>query len=246
MSFDLDSFFKQPLSKQFFDPNRETQLDNVRSCFGESTLFLSNEQLEGLLKRVNFIKTDVRSWGKTMCKQYMLSVFQRFVPAITHWRGLQLFIKNAPAGDETLSNWFDCMYTLFEDYKTAHGEGWEETMEREYMKDKQFTYLPDSNERDRELKGCIARMITVSIGDVRKNLNRYGRMGELGALKISRTAEEVKETGKYKKRKKGETLGVWNVPPMTAKRPPKEKKERVMSRLCLFVVFICCLLPVCF
>ena len=78
----------------------------------------------------------------------MLSVFKRFVPQITHWRGLQLFLKNAKAEDETLHNWFDCMFTLFEDYKSAHGEGWEEMMEWEYMKYKQFTYLPDADDRD--------------------------------------------------------------------------------------------------
>ena len=56
-------------------------------------------------------------------------------------------------------------------------------------------------------KGCISRLFSEQRKQIIKSVNLYGKKTHGGQIKIKRTAEEIRETGKTKRWKKGMTLG---------------------------------------
>ena len=58
-------------------------------------------------------------------------------------------------------------------------------------------------------KGCFTRLFCEARKETIKSFYRVGKHSHGGTIRIKRTAEEVEEGGKGKRRKKGETLCVF-------------------------------------
>ena len=83
---------------------------------------------------------------------------------------------------------------------------WEEAMERDYLKMNCLAF-DDWVGGKAGPKGCVARLFSECKKEIIKAINRYGDGSHSGRIRMKRTPEEVLLLGKYKKRKKGTTLG---------------------------------------
>lgn len=110
---------------------------------------------------------------------------------------------------------------------------WELGMETKYMTEvAKFEYAPQekADGHTGETKGCFARLFVPCKGASLLSLRAIGRNSHGNEFKLKRTKEEMVGAARFKKRKKGKTLGCFAVAKGEKLYDPKEmeaKEEKV-------------------
>ena len=188
-----------PFHRELFKPDGAVTQGQVLSAFGNVTLGLSEEVITALVQKVQLIKSDVRSWG---LQQVRAKIVQHF----NQCSQLRSFCTIGEVADYWKDNgtvdaagklWFAC-YGAFDEEPE-----WDVKLEQSYMEMCEYTYR-ETGERK---KGCFARTIGQRKTDIIKSINRKAATTHQGFIRMKRSSEEMDEKTKYKKRKKGTTLG---------------------------------------
>jgi hypothetical protein len=206
MSSDVEStedrvaqLISQPLHPELFQPAGAVTQDHVLSAFGNVTVGLHKDVIRALVEKVQGMKTDVRSWGLHQVRAKIVQHFNQCSPGGTFCSIGQVaeYWKDNGTVEAAGKLWFAC-YGAFD-----NEPGWDVQLEEQYMKMCQYKYKLTEDKR----KGCFARTIGQRKTDVIKTINRASEKTHHGLIRMKRLSEEIDEKTKFKKRKKGTTLG---------------------------------------
>ncbi len=108
-------------------------------------------------------------------------------------------------------------------------------LEREYMAMFEYTYRGIEDRR----KGCFARTIGQRKTDIIKMINRASEKTHQGLIRLKRLPEEIDEKTRFRKRKKGTTLGGFvTLDGQVLQLSLKHKIEGEKVRTCLVKVIL--------
>jgi len=189
----------QPLHPELFKPAGVVTERQVLSAFGNVTVGLHKDVIAALVDKVQGIKTDVRSWGLQKVRAKIVQNFTQCSPggSICSIEQVAEYWKANGTAEAAGKLWYAC-YGAFDDEP-----GWDVKLEKEYMGMCEYTYREIEDKR----KGCFARTIGQRKTDIIKMINRASEKTHQGVIRLQRLPEEMDEKTKYKKRKKGTTLG---------------------------------------
>jgi len=189
----------QPLHPELFQPAGAVTQGQVLSAFGNVTVGLHKDVINALVTKVQGIKTDVRSWGLHQVRAKIVQHFNHCSPGGSFCTIGQVadYWKDNGTVEAAGKLWYAC-YGAFDDEP-----GWDVQLERTYMEMCDYTY----KETEDKKKGCFARTIGQRKTDILKMINRASGNTHGGLIRMKRLAEEIDEKNKFKKRKKGTTLG---------------------------------------
>lgn len=97
---------------------------------------------------------------------------------------------------------FELMYALFDKLP-----GWESSLENSYMELNNFSYKP----QDKPMKGSFARVFRWCLNLRVKNIRSLGKKYHDNEIRKKRLTDEITDETRYKKRRKGETLGCFAI-----------------------------------
>jgi hypothetical protein len=189
----------QPLHPELFQPAGAVTQGQVLSAFGNVTVGLHKDVINALVTKVQGIKTDVRSWGLHQVRAKIVQHFNHCSPGGSFCTIGQVadYWKDNGTVEAAGKLWYAC-YGAFDDEP-----GWDVQLERTYMEMCDYTYRETADRK----KGCFARTIGQRKTDILKMINRASGKTHRGLIRMKRLAEEIDEKNKFKKRKKGTTLG---------------------------------------
>ena len=189
----------QPLHPELFKPAGAVTQGQVLSAFGNVTVGSHKDVIEALVEKVQEIKTDVRSWVLQQVRAKIVQHFTQCSPGRSFCSIEQVadYWKENGTFKAAGMLWYAC-YGAFNDEP-----GWDVKLEQQYMEMCEYTYR-ETGERK---KGCFARTIGQRKTDIIKLINRKAATTDQGLIRMQRSSEEMDEKTKYKKRKKGTTLG---------------------------------------
>jgi len=195
----VTELFSQPLHPELFQPASAVTEGHVLSAFGNVTVGLPREVIDALVERVQSIKTNVRSWGLHQVRSKIVLYFNQSSPGGSYCTIGQVadYWKENGTVEAAAKLWYAC-YGAFD-----KEPGWEKELERKYMEISSFTYRLTDNRK----KGCFARTIGQRKLDIIKMINRASETTHEGVIRMKRLPDEIDEKTKFKKRKKGTTLG---------------------------------------
>jgi hypothetical protein len=189
----------QPLHPELFQPAGAVSEGQVLSAFGNVTVGLRDDVIAALVGKVKSIKTDVRSWGLHQVRAKIVQNFNQCSPGGSFCTIAQVadYWKENGTVEAAGKLWYAC-YGAFDDEP-----GWEVQLEQKYMLMCDYTYRVIDDPK----KGCFARTIGQRKTDIIKMINRASDKTHRGLIRMKRLPEEIDEKTKFKKRKKGTTLG---------------------------------------
>jgi hypothetical protein len=189
----------QPLHPELFKPSGAVTQGQVLSAFGNVTVGLHIDVIAALVEKVQGIKTDVRSWGLHQVRAKIVKNFNQCSPGGSFCTIGQVadYWKENGTVEAAGKLWYAC-YGAFDDEP-----GWDVQLEQMYMEMCEYTYRVTEDRR----KGCFARTIGQRKTDIIKMINRASEKTHQGLIRMKRLPEEIDEKTKFKKRKKGTTLG---------------------------------------
>lgn len=216
----VTQLISQPLHPELFQPASAVTQGQVLSAFGNVTVGLPKDVIEALVEKVQVIKNDVRSWGLHQVRSKIVKHFNQISPGGSYCTIGQVadYWKENGTVEAAAKLWYAC-YGAFDDEP-----GWEKELERTYMDMCSYTYKVTEDRR----KGCFARTIGQRKSDVIKMINRASDKSHRGLIRMKRLPEEMNETTKFKKRKKGTTLGGFVKLDGQVKYKPEEVVPRVI------------------
>ena len=216
----VTQLISQPLHPELFQPASAVTQGQVLSAFGNVTVGLPKDVIEALVEKVQVIKNDVRSWGLHQVRSKIVKHFNQISPGGSYCTIGQVadYWKENGTVEAAAKLWYAC-YGAFDDEP-----GWEKELERTYMDMCSYTYKMTEDRR----KGCFARTIGQRKSDVIKMINRASDKSHCGLIRMKRLPEEMNETTKFKKRKKGTTLGGFVKLDGQVKYKPEEVVPRVI------------------
>ena len=191
---------KRPIAQNYFQVGKGVTVGHVQAVFGQGTVGVSQEVLDALVRKVKHDKANAKQWGMQEVKENILRGYCSSVPSdpCTYtWKELMSKWAEDEGGDMVKRMWHAC-YGNFDDQ-----HGWDKELERIYMDNNRLTY-------DKPLgksKGCYSRLFTHCKSETIKAINRIAERTHRNVIRMKRTSDEVKSMGRYKKRKKGTTLG---------------------------------------
>ena len=190
---------QQPLHPELFKPAGSVTQGQVLSAFGNVTVGLPVDVIEALVEKVQGIKTDVRSWGLHQVRAKIVKHFNQCSPGGSFCTIGQVadYWKENGTVESAGKLWYAC-YGAFDDEP-----GWEAQLEQKYMHMCDYTYRVTEDRK----KGCFARTIGQRKTDIIKMINRASEKTHHGLIRMKRLSEEIDQRTKFKKRKKGTTLG---------------------------------------
>lgn len=193
----LDTEEEVVLSRSFFPVGRGINREYVVSVYGTITQQWEEETFDQKREEMLQWRAEAKSYGKSHVEAKILGTARQMDIQVDSMREL----KAAFAGDGSelmaAKIWSSCWCPF--------SVGWDTNLEGDFLKLKQARY--EEKKRDHEGKGCIARVMSEVRKEVIKSINKATDSTHQGKIRMKRTKEEVKETGKHKKRKHGQTLG---------------------------------------
>jgi hypothetical protein len=195
----VTELFSQPLHPELFHPASAVTQGHVLSAFGNVTVGLPTEVIDALVERVQGIKTNVRSWGIHQVRSKIVLYFNQTSPGGSYCTIGQVadYWKENGTVEAAAKLWYACYGAIDKE------PGWEKELERKYMEISSYTYRLTDNRK----KGCFARTIGQRKSDIIKMINRASETTHHGVIRMKRLPDEIDEKTKFKKRKKGTTLG---------------------------------------
>jgi hypothetical protein len=216
----------QPLHPELFKPAGSVTQCQVLSAFGNVTVGLHKDVIEALVEKVQSIKTDVRSWGLHQVRAKIVKNFNQCSPGGSFCTIGQVadYWKENGTVEAAGKLWYAC-YGAFDDEP-----GWEVNLEQTYMEMCEYTYRATEGRR----KGCFSRTIGQRKTDIIKMINRASENTHHGVIRMKRLPEEMDAKTKFKKRKKGTTLGGFvKLDGQVKYEPQQHKIEETKVRKCL-------------
>jgi hypothetical protein len=216
----------QPLHPELFKPAGSVTQCQVLSAFGNVTVGLHKDVIAALVEKVQSIKTDVRSWGLHQVRAKIVKNFNQCSPGGSFCTIGQVadYWKENGTVEAAGKLWYAC-YGAFDDEP-----GWEVNLEQTYMEMCEYTYRATEGRR----KGCFSRTIGQRKTDIIKMINRASVNTHHGVIRMKRLPEEVDAKTKFKKRKKGTTLGGFvKLDGQVKYEPQQHKIEETKVRKCL-------------
>ncbi len=216
----------QPLHPELFKPAGSVTQCQVLSAFGNVTVGLHKDVIEALVEKVQSIKTDVRSWGLHQVRAKIVKNFNQCSPGGSFCTIGQVadYWKENGTVEAAGKLWYAC-YGAFDDEP-----GWEVNLEQMYMEMCEYTYRATDGRR----KGCFSRTIGQRKTDIIKMINRASEKTHHGVIRMKRLPEEMDAKTKFKKRKKGTTLGGFvKLDGQVKYEPQQHKIEETKVRKCL-------------
>ena len=190
----------QPRAQNYFQVGRGMTVGHVQAVFGQRTVGASQNLLDALVRKVKNDKMEAKMWGLNEVQQQILKGYSNSVrsdPTTYTWKELMSKWSNDKEGRMTKRMWHAC-YGDFDER-----DGWDRDLELIYMEKNQLTYDKPLERR----KGCYSRMFSHCKSEAIKAINRIAERTHGNIIRMKRTSEEVESIGRYKKRKKGTTLG---------------------------------------
>jgi hypothetical protein len=190
----------QPLHPELFKPAGAVTQGQVLSAFGNVTVGLHDDVIAALVDKVQGIKTDVRSWGLHQVRAKIVQNFNQCSPGGSFCTIGQVadYWKENGTVEAAGKLWYAC-YGAFD-----NEPGWDVQLEKMYMEMCEYTYRATTEARR---KGCFARTIGQRKTDIIKMVNRASEKTHRGLVRMKRLSTEIDAKTKFKKRKKGTTLG---------------------------------------
>ena len=216
----------QPLHPELFKPAGSVTQCQVLSAFGNVTVGLHKDVIGALVEKVQSIKTDVRSWGLHQVRAKIVKNFNQCSPGGSFCTIGQVadYWKENGTVEAAGKLWYAC-YGAFDDEP-----GWEVNLEQMYMEMCEYTYRATDGRR----KGCFSRTIGQRKTDIIKMINRASEKTHHGVIRMKRLPEEMDAKTKFKKRKKGTTLGGFvKLDGQVKYEPQQHKIEETKVRKCL-------------
>ena len=188
---------QKPIHPLYFLPDRDINVGHVRSVFGDETVGQDGDVLEALVQKVKSVKKDAFSWGNQQIEQQIIAHLSELGPGrnISNFSQVLQYWKEDGSVEAAGKLW-DAVYGAFD-----RKPGWEVELEKTYMKMKGFTY------RELQGKGCFAKLFSISKNTRIKAINQASKTTHKGQIRLKRKSAEVDPKTKFKKRKKGTTLG---------------------------------------
>ena len=206
----INRLHAQPISVNYFDPDRAVTTDHVKRIFGERALSLDDYGILALTEAVAKQKKGATQWGKQNVQNRIIANLQELgLVEVQSWKDVQDTHKDDVDGRLLATYWNAC-YGMFE----GQHSDWELGMETKYMTEVvKFEYAPQekADGHTSETKGCFARLFVRCKGASLSSLRAIGRNSHGNEFKLKRTKEEMVGATRFKKRKKGETLGCFAV-----------------------------------
>jgi hypothetical protein len=188
-----------PFHRELFKSDGAVTQGQVLSAFGNVTLGLSEEVITALVEKVELIKSDVRSWGLQQVKAKIVQHFNQCSQMRSFGTIGQVaeYWKQTGTVEAAGKLWYAC-YGAFDEEP-----GWDVQLEKSYMEMCEYKY----KETGVKKKGCFARSIGLRKTDIIKSINRKSATTHKGSIRMKRSSEEMDEKTRFKKRKKGTTIG---------------------------------------
>ena len=194
------------ISRSLFLPTTAITLHHVEQVFGAATITMSEEEKEGLVSFAKKAKREATRYGDHNVKAMIVDHMKAFGYELASWSELLDEFRKNDTEEFAADLWSAC-FGMFDKMP-----GWERKMEMEYMQLRKFEYHCGVAYEDGKVpKGCFARLFSNVKNDKVKNLNRFGKSGHGGFIKLHRDKSEITEETRGKKRKKGTTLGSFAV-----------------------------------
>ena len=189
----------QPLHPELFKPAGAVTQGQVLSAFGNVTVGLHDDVIAALVEKVRHIKTDVRSWGLQQVRSKIVQHLNECSPGDSFCSIDQVaeFWRDNGTVEAAGKLWYAC-YGAFDEEP-----GWDVKLEGRYLQMCQYTYQATEEKK----KGCFARTISQRKSDIIKMINRASEKTHKGQIRLKRLSEEIEASTKFKKRKRGTTLG---------------------------------------
>ena len=194
----VEHLHKEPIHHLYFKPNVDTTVGHAQATFGDRTVGMSEQALQLLLEHAKAAKKEATGWGDQAVQQMIIGHMRQLGhDNIYTWRDVKECWKQNGNEDAARSMWDACCGCF--DRKP----GWEVELESKYMAMKHLTYHAEKGES----KGCFAKLFSNSKCTRVKAINRVGGRSHGGLTRVQRTKEEVAAGKRFKKRRKGTTLG---------------------------------------
>lgn len=209
----------RPLPRRYYLPDHTPTLDHVRSAFGQATLKASAHDLECLREAIEHQKGMALGWGKDEVAFQIVENFNALQKedSVGGWKldlGLtvngwsQLRTVWTEDGGKVMNRlmWESCFGCFDRD------PGWARRMEERYLKKNGWTMDhdgPADKKSNRRSVGCFESTFNRCKTERIKRLRDAARKTHKGEIKIKRSADEITDEDRYKKRPKGKTLGAY-------------------------------------
>jgi hypothetical protein len=192
-------------------PTKHLTLTHVHQILGFGNH--STDVISRTLYDLRLLKKDVREWAGNQIKSKMAEIARATGSTpqeIMSYSDLKEWWSDTTnqKNDEAKQSLYNCIYGFFEDNK-----GWEDELEELYMTKFHFQYNEESKKTMQEqcrrkgyqLKGCIARNISMVKQELVKQVQKAGRSDEDGVTLTKNKPKGTKNQDvNSKRRKKGE------------------------------------------
>ena len=192
------------------------------------------------MKWIEKQKKDAYRWGNHECARKMVDYMDGLgyrTPTMGELLALVDSNDHDDAFETKLAN--DLWWATIGQFETKD-QGFELSMERDWMDRHNLVYLPLTGSTGRVVKGCFASLFTICRNSKKTQINRHGKKIEMH-LKITRDKDEITDDTRGKKRPKGTTLGSFahlgkkrlldpeEAPKKMKEEAPKKMKEEAPS-----------------
>ena len=187
------------ISRDIFPVGGKIDNAHVKLVYGLATKSWQDSDFRTACDAVEKKRSNAASWGKAKLQAMILEAAREWGIKAYNWDELKNGFKKDPSSDFAARLW-ESLYGTFDRRKR-----WEYDLETEYMDFAGMEY--DAREDGTSgKKGCIARLFVNVRKELVKAVNHAGKKNHGGVIRMKRTSEEVKKSGKGKRRKMGQTL----------------------------------------
>ena len=191
---------KQSVSREYFPVGKEINEDYIKLLRGLACKDWTESDFQNAIADLQQQRNNARSWGKAAIEAMIVSQAKNVGLKIQNMSALKESFREDCSPNFAARLWSAC-YGAFDRMPR-----WEFTLEKQYMEFARLEY-EEIQEGATDKKGCFARLFVEVKKEIIKSINRVGKSGHGGTIRVKRTSEEVKALGSAKRRKKGCTLG---------------------------------------
>lgn len=191
----------QDLSRHWFPVGKSISQDYVKAVCGVQTYEWTQREYEAVMKKMRRDKKDIYSYGKGQLESQILANIRKDGVEVGTFQELKEMFKDDDSPIFAAKLWKAC-YGSFDENR------WELEMETEYMTMNGLTYEKKAHAKQVP-KGCFARELSRCKCELLKSINKAAKRAHGGQIRIKRKSEEMDQENRWKRRKKGETLGMF-------------------------------------
>ena len=174
---------------------------HIKFVFGTQSYGWKEDDYKALIDRMVKERTSAMSWAKAKLEQRLVENMKTLGVSATNFSSLRALFKEDCSSYFAAKLWQAC-YGMFDQTPMR-----ETDLEKEYMQVTGISY--SASDDGKQVKGCIAKIMTHTKNELIKSLNKAGKYAHGGTIRLKRRSSEVAEGTKFKRRKKGTALGLF-------------------------------------